>query len=259
MLSEEHKQQLISEYAPIIKLMAGRLAVRMPPSVEVDDLVQVGVIGFLEALERYDPSRNIQFKTYAEIRVRGAMLDYLRSLDWVPTSLRRKIKNLKETERRLEAEMGRPCTRDEIAEAIGETPENTEKLIKYNYNSSMLSLYQETRDGEGIEWVASIADERALDPEDVLQHEDLLENLAAAISELPYREKLVLSLYYHEGLTMKEISKVLEVTVSRVSQIHSAAIRSVQKKLASLIKEVKGTYVPEAVGGKAGEKSHGRR
>jgi RNA polymerase sigma factor for flagellar operon FliA len=240
MLSEEHKQQLISEYAPIIKLMAGRLAVRMPPSVEVDDLVQVGVIGFLEALERYDPSRNIQFKTYAEIRVRGAMLDYLRSLDWVPTSLRRKIKHMKETERQLEAQLGRSLTREEIAKAIGETPENTEKLLRYNYNSSMISLYQETRDGDSIEWVASIADERALDPEDVLQQEDLLDSLAAAISDLPYREKLVLSLYYHEGLTMKEISKVLEVTVSRVSQIHSAAIRSVQKKLSSLIKEVKG-------------------
>jgi RNA polymerase sigma factor for flagellar operon FliA len=238
MLSEERKQQLISEYAPIIKLMAGRLAIRMPPSVEVDDLVQVGVIGFLEALERYDPKRNIQFKTYAEIRVRGAMLDYLRSLDWVPTSLRRKIKHLKEVERTLEAEKGRSLSRDEIAKAIGETPEYTEKLLRYNNNSSMLSLYQESRDGESGEWIASIADESAVDPAEVLQQEDLLENMAVAISDLPYREKLVLSLYYYEGLTMKEISKVLEVTVSRVSQIHSAAIRSVQKKLATLIREV---------------------
>ncbi len=240
MLSEERKQELITEYAPIIKLMAGRLAIRMPPSVEVNDLVQVGVIGFLEALERYDPKRNIQFKTYAEIRVRGAMLDYLRSLDWVPTSLRRKIKQLKEVERQLEAEKGRRMSREELAEAIGETPENTEKLLRYNHNASMLSLYQESREGESVEWIASIADEKALDPEDVLQQEDLLESLAQAISELPYREKLVLSLYYYDGLTMKEISKVLEVTVSRVSQIHSAAIRSVQKKLSNLIKEVKG-------------------
>ena len=240
MISEEHKQELINEYAPIIKLMAGRLALRMPPSVEVDDLVQVGVIGFLEALERYDPKRNIQFKTYAEIRVRGAMLDYLRSLDWVPTSLRRKIKQLKEVERQLQAEKGRPLTREEIAEALGETPENTEKLLRYNYNSSMLSLYQETRDGEATEWIASIADEKAVDPVDVIHQEDLLENLAVAISELPYRERLVLSLYYYEGLTMKEISKVLSVTVSRVSQIHSSAIRSVQRKLAALIKEVNG-------------------
>lgn len=238
MISEEHKQKLITEYAPIIKLMAGRLALRMPPSVEVNDLVQVGVIGFLEALERYDPNRNIQFKTYAEIRVRGAMLDYLRSLDWVPTSLRRKIKHLKEVERQLQAQKGRALTREELSEALGETPENTEKLLRYNYNSSMVSLYQESRDGEGSGWIDSVADERAVDPVELLQQEDLLDNLAVAISELPYRERLVLSLYYYEGLTMKEISKVLEVTVSRISQIHSSAIRSVQRKLATLIKEV---------------------
>ncbi len=240
MISGEQKHKLVTEYASIIKLMAGRLAIRMPPSVELDDLVQAGVIGLLEALDRYDPSRNAQFKTYAEIRVRGAMLDYLRSLDWVPTSLRRKIKRLKEDERRLEARKGRALTREELAEATGETVENVDKLLWYTQNLVTLSLHQETKDEDGTEWIATVPDENAIDPVEVLQKEDLVGRLSTVIEELPHREKLVLSLYYYDGLTMKEISKVLEVTVSRVSQIHSAAIRSARRKLSALMEDRTG-------------------
>jgi len=240
MISGEQKSKLVTEYASIIKLMAGRLAIRMPPSVELDDLVQAGVIGLLEALERYDASRNAQFKTYAEIRVRGAMLDYLRSLDWVPTSLRRKIKRLKEDERRLEAQKGRALTREELAEATGETVENVDKLLWYTQNLVTLSLNQETKDEDGTEWIATVADDHAVDPVEVLQKEDLVGRLSTVIEELLHREKLVLSLYYYDGLTMKEISKVLEVTVSRVSQIHSAALRSARRKLSALMEDRKG-------------------
>lgn len=180
MISDEQKRQLVTEYATIIKLMAGRLAMRTPPSVELDDLVQTGVIGLLEALERYDPSRNVQFKTYAEIRVWGAMLDYLRSLDWVPTSQRKKIKRLKEVERRLEAQKGRALTREELAEATGETVENVDKLLWYTQNLVTLSLYE-----EGAERIASIADEHAIDPLDNLEKEDLRKHLATTIADLP--------------------------------------------------------------------------
>ncbi|MCH7921451.1 MAG: FliA/WhiG family RNA polymerase sigma factor [Nitrospinae bacterium] len=235
MISDEQKRQLVTEYATIIKLMAGRLAMRTPPSVELDDLVQTGVIGLLEALERYDPSRNVQFKTYAEIRVWGAMLDYLRSLDWVPTSQRKKIKRLKEVERRLEAQKGRALTREELAEATGETVENVDKLLWYTQNLVTLSLYE-----EGAERIASIADEHAIDPLDNLEKEDLRKHLATTIADLPQRERLVLSLYYFEGLSMKVISKALEVTVSRISQIHSAAIRSARRKLSALMEDRKG-------------------
>lgn len=240
MMSDEQKREMVLEYAPIIKLMAGRLAIRMPPSVELDDLVQAGVIGLLEALDRFDASRNTQFKTYAEIRVRGAMLDYLRSLDWVPTSLRRKIKRITEAERKLEAKRGRALTREELSEATGESIENIDKLLWYSNNLVTVSLYPEMREDDGQEWVISIADENAVDPEDALQHEDMVERMSMAIAELPPREKLVLSLYYYEGLTMKEISKVLDVTVSRISQIHSSALSAAHRKLAALIGERKG-------------------
>lgn len=234
MISDDQKRQLVTEYASIIKLMAGRLAMRTPPAVELDDLVQTGVIGLLEALERYDPSRNVQFKTYAEIRVWGAMLDYLRSLDWVPTSQRKKIKRLKEVERRLEAQKCRALTREELAEATGETLENVDKLLWYNNNLVTLSLYE-----EGAERIASIADEHAIDPFDNLEKEDLRKHLTTTIADLPQRERLVLSLYYFEGLSMKVISKALEVTVSRISQIHSKALHSARQRLSVLMEEKK--------------------
>ncbi|MFQ5892797.1 MAG: FliA/WhiG family RNA polymerase sigma factor [Nitrospinota bacterium] len=239
-MSDERKSQLVVVYAPIIKQMAGRLAIRVPPSVEVDDLVQAGIIGLLEALERYDPRRYSHVKPYAEIRIRGAMLDYLRSLDWVPHSLRRRVKRLKELEGRLEAQKGRSLTREELAEATGERVEIIDKLREYTSNLVTLSLHGEMNDEVNTEWIAAIPDENAVDPVEVLHREDLVENLATVIAKLPDQERLVLSLYYYEGLTMKEISDVLDVTVSRISQIHSNALRSAQRKLSTLMEESAG-------------------
>lgn len=226
--SPELREQLILEYAPLVKHVAGRLAVMLPPHVEFDDLVSYGMFGLVEAVERFDFERGVKFETYAAARIRGAIIDGLRSADWVPRSVRQKARELEKELIRLESRLGRAATDDEIAEALGMTVQEYDRLLAELSGVSLVSLDEvwvaDPEEESQLRLLETVSNESAASPEDTLEEKELERLLAEAIDRLPERERLVVALYYHEGLTLKEIGRVLGVTESRVCQIHTKAI-----------------------------------
>ena len=228
------KEELILEYASVIKYIAQRIATRLPPHISVDDLMNAGVIGLIDAIEKYDPSRDNTFKTYAEFRIRGAMLDELRALDWVPRSIRQKEHALDRAYEELERRLGRSAADEEVAGVLGLPLNDFYDWLNQVKGVSLLSLESlglRSSDGEAINLLDLLPSDDAESPVRVLQVRRLKESVGQAIDDLPYQEKVVISLYYYEELTMKEIGKVLEITESRVSQIHTKAIFHLRTKL----------------------------
>jgi RNA polymerase sigma factor for flagellar operon FliA len=234
------KEQLIMDYAPVIKYIAQRIATRLPPHISVDDLINAGVIGLIDAIEKYDPNRDNTFKTYAEFRIRGAMLDELRALDWVPRSIRQKEHALERAYEELERRFGRSATDEEVAAILGIGIEDFYDWLNQVKGVSLLSLESlglRSSDGEAVNLLEILPSDDAKSPARLLQVRRLKELVSRAIDDLPYQEKVVISLYYYEELTMKEIGKVLEITESRVSQIHTKAIFHLRIKLKILQEE----------------------
>lgn len=222
---EQRREALIKEFAPTIKYLASRLASRLPSHLSAEDLISVGLIGLLNAFERYDPGRETKFKTYAEYRIRGAMLDEIRSMDWVPRSVRDRITMLQRTCEDLQKRKGRPPTEEEIADVLGLSADEYNDFLVRSQGAVVLSL--DDMDGQDMEpktLMQCLADPHATDPLASLVNDDTRRALGAAIEALPEKERLVVTLYYYEELTMKEIGKVLSVTESRVSQLHSQAV-----------------------------------
>jgi RNA polymerase sigma factor for flagellar operon FliA len=228
------KERLILEYAPTIKYIAQRIALRLPPHIGQEDLINAGVIGLMDAIEKYDSQRDNTFKTYAEFRIRGAMLDELRGLDWVPRSVRQKESALQRAYEDLERRLGRSATDEEVAELLGLEMDEFHSWLNQVRGVSLLSLEApglHTADGEAVNLLDFVPADETHGPQQAIQVRRLKELIAQAIDELPHQEKVVISLYYYEELTMKEIGKVLEITESRVSQIHTKAILHLRSKL----------------------------
>lgn len=232
------REELIHKYAPLVKYVAGRLAVGMPPNVELDDLVSYGVFGLMDAIEKYDPSRGNKFETYAVARIRGAILDGLRSLDWAPHSVRQKARELERVYGQLEVKLGRPAEDCEVAEAMGITMEAFHRILTDIQGAGLLSLddlwSSEGNHASGYTSLEMLRDERLVGPEEVVEIGDRRRILADAIRGLPEKERLVITLLYYEELTAKEISAVLRVSQSRVSQLHSRAILRLRGRLARM-------------------------
>ncbi len=236
----ENTEQIVKEYSPMIKYVANRIALRLPPHIEVDDLISVGAIGLMDAIEKYDPSRGAKFKTYAEFRVRGSILDELRSLDWVPRSIRQKASNLDAVSRKLQSKLGRLPEDEEIAKEMGVTLEEFFDTLNETRNMPLLSLEDLgiARDsGDKHSLLETLEGKGDVDPQTQMRLKELKNLIAAAIDSLPEKERLMVSLYYYEELTMKEIGEVLGITESRISQIHSKAVYRLRTKLKSLIAE----------------------
>lgn len=231
----EARDGLIIEYSPLIKYVAGRLAIGLPSNVEFDDLVSFGVFGLLDAVEKFDLDRGIKFETYALARVRGAIIDGLRSMDWVPRSVRKKARELEQTIQVVDSQLGRPATDAEIAEAMGITLSEYFKSLQEVACATLTSLDEvwldENKDFDRLSLVDALQDVQSPDPAKIAEYNDFRDRLAKAIDELAERERTVISLYYFEGLTLKEIGAVLEVTEARVSQIHTKAISRLRSKL----------------------------
>lgn len=229
------REELILEYSSLIKYVAGRLAMGMPANVEYDDLVSFGVFGLMDALDKYDLSRGIKFETYALARIRGAIIDGLRSLDWVPRSVRQKARELERTMQQLDSQLGRPASESEIAAAMEYNLNDYYKMLQEVACSSINSLDEiwldDGRESEGLTLMDALEDKSSPDPMDLAEYTDLKDRLGRAIDQLSERERLVTSLYYYEGLTLKEIGAVLEVSEARVSQIHSAAVARLRTKM----------------------------
>ncbi len=222
------RDDLIIHYAHLVKYVANRLAINLSSVVEVDELISYGIEGLIDAIEKYDHKRNIKFETYAITRVRGSMIDGLRSMDWVPVSVRQKSKELEKTYTKLEGELGRAATDAEVAQELGLTINEFANLLREVAANTIISLDDfipgDDGDDKKKRIVDLLEDHNATDALQLLEISEVKELLAKTIARLPEKEKKVVYLYYYEGLTLKEIGMVLGLSESRISQLHTKAI-----------------------------------
>ncbi len=236
-LTLEEKQQLIEEYTVLIRFIAKKISIRLPANIDVEDLVSSGVIGLMDAIEKYDPTRDNKFKTYAEFRIRGSILDELRAQDWVPRSIRDKSKMLDRATSNLESELGRPPTDVEISERLGLTIKEFYNLVNQVRPVNVFSI-------DEVSTFSSVDRKSFLnllqgdsDPFFYLNVKSIKNVIKKLIEELPERQRIVLSLYYYERFNLKKIGAILGVTESRVSQLHTQAIKRLKVKLQQKFEE----------------------
>ncbi len=231
---EDSRRELVNIYARIVKYVAGRMAIGLPHYVEFNDLISAGLLGLIQAIDNFDPNRGIKFETYAIPRIRGSILDELRSQDWFPRSLRRKAKQLEEAYSQLEVKLGRHATDAEVAEYLGIDLADLDGLVGEVSIATIMSLDADTGgddSDQGSSLGEFLADPRTEDVEQVLAQQEMKELIGKRMNELPEKEQLVLVLYYYEELTLKEIGEILDVTESRVCQIHTKAIMRLKGKI----------------------------
>ena len=229
------REQLVVAYSPLVKYVAGRMSSGLPAHVEESDLISYGLIGLINAIERFDLDREIKFETYAITRIKGAIIDELRALDWVPRSVRSRAREIERAIAELEAKLGTAPTDEQIAAKIGISVDELEESLTDISRSSIAALdelWSVSGEGDQISLMDTIEDESGPRPEAALDQTEMREALADAIARLPEREKLVVTLYYYEELTLREIGEVLGVTESRVSQLHTKAILRLKARLA---------------------------
>ena len=239
-ITEENREEVIKKYSPMIKYVANRIAMRLPPHIEVDDLISVGVLGLMDAISKYDSSRGAKFKTYAEFRVRGAILDELRSMDWVPRSIRQKASQVDKVVVALQSKLRRQPEDEEVAKEMGLSLDQFHNTLNETKSIPIFSLEDlgiAKESGEQQSLLDCLAGKADADPQTQIRLVELKEIIAKAIDALPEKERLMVSLYYYEELTMKEIGAVLDITESRVSQIHSKAVYRLRTKLKAIIAE----------------------
>jgi RNA polymerase sigma factor for flagellar operon FliA len=228
---KEDKETLLSQHAPLVTRLAHQLKAKLPPSVEVDDLIQAGMIGLLDAVSRYETDRGAQFETFAVQRIRGSMLDELRSSDWLPRAVRQNMRQIEAAISTLQQRVGRPPSEKEIAAELGLSLYDYQKLLTES-GGHQLIYYEDFQDsGEDDHFLDRHCADSAANPLEYLLEHDFRGALVEAIEELPEREKLLMSLYYEKDLNLKEIGAVLGVTESRVCQIHSQAVARLRAKL----------------------------
>jgi RNA polymerase sigma factor for flagellar operon FliA len=229
------RDRLILTYAPLVKYVAGRLGSGLPAHVDEGDLVSYGLLGLIGAIERYEPDRDVKFETYAIARIKGAIIDELRAMDWVPRSVRSRAREIERAIAELEAKLGTAPTDEQIAAKVGITVEELEDSLSEIARSSIAALDElwtvSGGEGDQIALIDTIEDTDAPDPQSSLSQTEMKEAIADAIARLPEREKLVVTLYYYEELTLREIGEVLGVTESRVSQLHTKAILRLKARL----------------------------
>jgi len=225
------RELLITECLPLVKFIAHRISARLPAHVEVDDLVHSGILGLMDAIKKFEPGRNVKFKTYAEQRIRGSILDGLRDLDWVPRSLRRKKKDIENAYHFLEQQLGRAATDEEVALHLAITLEELHKSLDELKGVTLGTFMEAGEDGEGENLISFVPDPDAEDPHITLQARELRTMLKGAVEKLPTKERFVVQLYYFDELTMKEIGTLLNITESRVSQLHTKSMLRLRGKL----------------------------
>ena len=232
----EHRDRLILHYSPLVKYVAGRVGVGLPPNIEQSDLVSYGIFGLIDAIEKFDVDRSIKFETYAISRIRGAIIDELRAIDWIPRSVRSKAREVEKAYSALEAKLRRTPTEAEVAAELGislddlHTVFSQVSFVNVVALDELLNLGGEK--GDRLTLVDTLEDTKADDPVAVFESEETKRLLARAINTLPEREKIVVTLYYYEGLTLAEIGQVLGVTESRICQMHTKAVLQLRGKLA---------------------------
>lgn len=232
--SSDIRERIIIEYAPLVKLVAGRLSMYLGHNVEYDDLVGYGVFGLIDAIDKFDFSKEVKFETYASLRIRGAILDQIRKMDWIPRTVRQKQKKLEQAIRELELSTGKYPTDEALANAL---EISVDELNEWQSNvkvNNLISLNEYIEQGSEIE-MDPVRNSHFEQPEKIVEREDLKVILAKSLEDLTEKERTVVVLYYYEELTLKEISRVLEVSESRVSQLHTRALQKLRKRLGNQI------------------------
>jgi len=229
------RERLVLAYSPLVKYVAGRMSSGLPAHVEEADLISYGLLGLISAIERFDLEREIRFETFAITRIKGSIIDELRSLDWVPRSVRAKAREIERTNAGLENKLHRAPTDGEMAASLECTVEEFQESLVRISNSSVVALDElwtvSDSSGDQVSLLDTIQDPTAVDPAQEMDLTDMKDRLADAIARLPEREKLVVALYYYENLTLREIGEVLGVTESRVSQLHTKAVLRLKSRL----------------------------
>jgi RNA polymerase sigma factor for flagellar operon FliA len=229
------REQLVVAYAPLVKYVAGRMSSGLPAHVEEADLISYGMEGLINAIERFEPEREIKFETYAITRIKGAIIDELRALDWVPRSVRARAREIERAHSKLEHKLHRTPTDDEMAAELGLSVSDFQEALVKISNSTVVALDElwsvSDASGDQVSLLDTLQDLDAPDPQSLLDASELKDRLAEAIADLPEREKLVIALYYYENLTLREIGEVLGVTESRISQLHTKAVLRLKSRL----------------------------
>ena len=229
------RERLVLAYSPLVKYVAGRMASGLPAHVEEADLISYGLVGLINAIERFEVEREIKFETYAITRIKGSIIDELRSLDWVPRSVRAKAREIERANAKLEHKLHRAPTDQEMAAELEVDVEEFQEALMRISNSSVVALDElwtvSDSSGDQVSLLDTIQDETAADPAQEMDLTDMKDRLADSIARLPEREKLVVALYYYENLTLREIGEVLGVTESRVSQLHTKAVLRLKSRL----------------------------
>ena len=233
-LGPDEREKLISRYAPLVRTIAGRLALRLPQHISQDDLTSAGLSGLLDAIDKFDPEKGVEFKSYAEFRIKGAMIDELRSMDWVPRSVRKNAKRLSEAYSRVENRELRPARDEEVAEELGLDIDEFYRLLDDSRGISIFNEYEITN--KNMTYLPDNNDQSnqiGLDitPLESLNRAEVARIIADAIDRLPKNERTAVALYYYEELTMKEIGEVMGYTESRVSQLHTKAVIRLRNRL----------------------------
>ncbi len=237
------RDYFVLKYAPLVKYVAGKVSMGMPQNIEFDDLVSYGIFGLMDAIGKFDPARGIKFKTYAMTRIRGAIFDELRSIDWIPRSIRQKAKQIEQVISELENKLGRTVEDEEIAKELGIPIEEFQTLLNKLSGTSMLSLndiWYMGDDNDELSILETLEAPENMNPDVLVEKEEIKDYIIDAIKKLPDKEKKVIVLYYYEDLTLKEIGEVLEVTESRVSQLHTKAIMRLRGRLGRIKSSIVG-------------------
>jgi RNA polymerase sigma factor for flagellar operon FliA len=226
------REEVVHKYLHLVKYVAGRMSMHLPSSVDINDLINDGVFGLMDAIEKYDGSRSVKFETYAVTRINGAILDALRLLDWVPRTVRQRARELERAHEELEARLGHAPTNEELAKYLDVSPEELDRVVKHARGTTLVSLEEmlPNQSGEGFALADTLQDEGS-DVARGVEQDELRAELVRSVESLPPQERVVIQLYYFEGQRLREIKTVLGVSESRVSQIHSAAVAHLRKIL----------------------------
>ncbi len=233
-VSEKEREQIVEQFLPRVKYYACKYAFCLPPELSIEDLVSAGIIGLLEAVERYDPSLNTSLSTFADFRIKGSIIDEIRSMQWASKDARKKLEEVRNVYADLERELNRHATDEEVAERLHITLDELYKVLSIANTMNMVNLEDLgiNQEGEPLDILECIAGDNDKDILDELYLKELKHTLGNAIDELPGKEKMVVSLYYYEELTMKEIGKVLDISESRVCQLHGKALIRLKNRMA---------------------------
>lgn len=229
---KEHRDKLIEHYIYLTKYVVNRMRLNLPSSISTDDIASFGIEGLINAVELFNPLKGARFETYALMRIRGAVIDKIRSQDWVPRGAKQRYKRIQETMLKLQTKLGRTPTTDEIANELGVKKEKIEVALSEMESSTLVSIYDSKGDSsDSLEIIDTIEDKSNVNPLDKLEEQDVKRDLSSALAKLPERERVILALYYHENMTLKEIGEAVQISESRVCQLHAQAIMKLRRIL----------------------------